>query len=250
MNHFTNDNDMDRYLNEEMTEQERVDFETALSQNSLLRKQLEEHQMILEGIRCYGRKETWQKIQQLEVEASSHSIEDRTIVTKWLFRSMAASVLLLMIGFSYYWHKDERMYTRLFERNFEAYQPLGGPVRGGNAEEFVLDRAFAAYYKKRYEQAIDLFKQANTQEDNYHIWFYLGNAYLGLDQAEDAIQALQKVLTYQQVEENIRIRTHWYLGLAYLKQKNKEAALDALRAIQNTDNKYGQKARELLKSID
>ena len=246
------DNEYDRmiqrYLDEEMTETERVDFETELYQKETLRQRLEEYQSIAEGIRYQGEQEAWQKVRALEAEVANFESENHPNVTKWLFRGVAASLLLLIVGVPYYWNPDERVYARLFEKHYEPYQALGGANRGEQDGAWVLPAAFEAYYEKQYEQAIELFRQASTQEDRPYVWLYLGNAYLSNNQPQEATEALQHALTYQDIDERTRLRTHWDLGMAYLKLNNKEEATRHFEIIKNTED-YGPKVKDILDSI-
>lgn len=249
---ISNDEDrmIQRYLDEEMSEAEKLEFETLLLQTEKLRERLEEYRLITEGIHYFGEQEGWKKIQALEEEAELHALEAerKPIVTKWLYRGIAASLLLFMIGFSFYWQQDKLKYARLFDQHYEAYQALGGATRGSDENTLVLPEAFEAYYNKEYSQAISLFIQASEQEDRPYIWLYLGNAYLGNKQPQEAIEALENVFAYDYVDERTRLRTHWDLGLTHLKLNHKEEAIRQFEMIQDTED-YGPEAKTILKSI-
>lgn len=248
------DNDDDiliqRYLDEEMSAPEKQEFEARLSQKESLRERVEEYRIIAQGIHYYGEQEGWKKIQELEAEAElNYSGSDtQPIMTKWLYWGIAASLLLLMICFPIYWQQDELRYARLFEKHFEAYQALGGATRGSSERTFVLPEAFEAYYEKKYSQAITLFIKASQQEDRPYIWLYLGNAYLGNDQPTEAIQALERVLEYDRVDQRTLLRTHWDLGLAHLKLNHREEAIREFEMIKDTED-YGHESKTILESI-
>lgn len=247
-----------RYLDDDMPEAERAEFEARLQQDSTLRERLEDYRLIAVGICRQGDLDAWQRVQQLEAEAEALSDEgeddseaydpEDSNLTKWLFRGMAASVLMVMVGFPFYWQQDELRYARIYEQHFEPYEALGGATRGGNNEGYVLPDAFEAYYVGDYPQAIELFWQASTQEDRPYVWLYLGNAYLSNGQAQEATEALKHVLEYEDVDERTRLRAHWDLGLAYLKLNNEDAATRHFTAIQNTED-YEPDATEILESI-
>lgn len=237
-----------RYLDEEMTDIERMEFEVKLSQSETLQQQVAAYYTITEGIQRYGEEADWLKVQQLEAEAAAIQSLEQPNTSKWLFRSAAASLLLLMVAFPLYWLQDEQRLARLFNENFVPYQALGGATRGESNDGFVLPEAFEAYYEKDYSQAIELFRQASTQEDRPYVWLYLGNAYLSNKQPEEAADALQQVLTYADIDRKTELRTHWDLGLAYLKLNNKEAATRHFEILEDTED-YGSRAKKILKSI-
>ncbi|MEK6479997.1 hypothetical protein WJR50_20810 [Catalinimonas sp. 4WD22] len=244
-----------RYLDDEMDEDEKMDFEMRLQHMDSLRERVEEYQLIVEGIRYHGEREARQKVRELEAKAAMHVDKQHSIMTNWLYRGVAASLLLLIIGFPIYWQQDEVRNARLFNNKFKPYAVLGGTTRGESTEdEFVLPQAFEAYYNEDYSKARTLFLQASTQEDRPYIWLYLGNAYLGHDEndkaePQKAVQALEKVLTYSEVDHKTQWRTHWYLGLAHLKLNQEEEAAKHLEIILDTDE-YGAEAKDILESIN
>lgn len=243
-----------RYLDDEMDEDEKTDFEMKLHQMDSLRERVEEYQMIVEGIRYYGEKEARHKVLQLEAEAAAQEEKRHSIVTNWLYRGVAASLLLLLIGAPIYWQQDEQRYARIFNKNFEPYEVLGGTTRSANTEkDLVLPQAFEAYYKGDYTEARELFIVASGQEDRPYIWLYLGNAYLAHDEddkaiPEKAVEALEKVLAYPDVDLKTQWRTHWYLGLAHIKLNQEEEAKQHFEIVQDTDE-YGEEAKNILESI-
>lgn len=244
------DSTIQRYLDEEMTEIERLEFEMKINESEVLQQRIADYRSITEGIRRYGEQENWQQIRQLEAEAQAIEAKSyqHPVPTKWLLRGAAASLLILMIAFPVYWQQDHRRYARLFNEHFQPYQALGGATRGSSNDGFVLPEAFEAYYEKDYPQAIELFTQASTQEDRPYVWLYLGNAYLSDKQPEEAVKALKQVLTYPDLDRRTEQRTHWYLGLAYLKLNNESGAHRHFTLLEDTED-YGPQAKDILKSI-
>ncbi|MEM6845318.1 MAG: tetratricopeptide repeat protein [Bacteroidota bacterium] len=235
-----------RYLDGELSEEERLEVESQLHLSSV-REYLDTYRNIAEVARQQGEKKTWQDVQELEAKAVRAESQSPSS-TKWLLRGMAASLLLLMVAFPIYWFQDEQRNGRLFDQHYQAYQPLGGATRGESDADLLLPQAFEAYYEQDYDQAIELFTKASTQEDRPYVWLYLGNAYLSDEQPQKALEALQRVLTYPDINRKTELRAHWDLGLAYLKLNNEDSAARHFELLQNTED-YGGKAKKILQSI-
>jgi len=251
-----------RYLDKDLTKEERLEVERQLHQPEV-REYLDSYRNITDGIQHLGEQQARSQVQQLEARAVQgesrlqvQQLETNTArkevrqpsTTKWLLRGMAASLLLLIVAVPVYHQQDEQRFARIFNENYQAYQALGGATRGESDGDFVLPEAFEAYYEENYEQAIELFTEASTQEDRPYIWLYLGNAYLSNEQPEEATEALQRVLDYPDVNRKTELRTHWDLGLTYLKLNNEDSARRHLELLQDTKD-YGSKAQKILQSI-
>lgn len=236
-----------RYLDGDLSEEEKLEIESQLHL-PWVQEQLDTYRTIAGGVRHYGEQQARLQVQQLEAEAARNESQQPS-TTKWLFRGMAASLLLLIVAFPVYRQQDEQRYARLFNEHYQAYQALGGATRGESDADLVLPRAFTAYHEQDFEQAIELFTQASTQEDRPYIWLYLGNAYLSNEQPEEAVKALEHVLTYADVNRRTEQRTHWDLGLAYLKLNNEDSARRHFELLEDTQD-YGPKVQKILHSID
>ncbi|MEM9829568.1 MAG: tetratricopeptide repeat protein [Bacteroidota bacterium] len=235
-----------RYLDGDLTEKEKVEVESQLHLPSI-QEYLEAHQTVTKGIQQYGEAQARRQVQQLEAEA----VQEETNVpstTKWLLRGVAASLLLLMVAFPLYWFQDEQRNGRIFNEHYQAYQALGGATRGESDADLLLPQAFTAYHEQDYAQAIELFIEVSTQEDRPYVWLYLGNAYLSNEQPAEAVKALQRVLEYPDVNRKTELRAHWDLGLAYLKLNNEDSARRHFEILQDTED-YGERVQKILQSI-
>jgi tetratricopeptide (TPR) repeat protein len=106
-----------------------------------------------------------------------------------------------------------------------------------------------AYQAKDYRSAVSQFDEVlkvdpNHQEAN----FYAGVSYLSLEEANKAIQCLEKAK--KGANGTIAENAEWYLALAYLKAKNKAKAEPLLKELQSRPaSPYQQKATEVLDDI-
>lgn len=236
-----------RYLDGDMSADERAEFEKELPQDPALRRLTATYQGLATGIRHHARLEAWEKIQQLE---ETHA--DDTIVVAdsrrntWLYAA-TVSILLLAFGSLYLFNIGGNTAEVLFEEHFTPYPVLAhAPVRSVETAVTLEERAFSAYSNEDYAQAVALLEKINEGEEDPLIMFYLGNAYLSAGEVEKAIPLFEKVLQRQTA---LSPQAQWYLGLGYLARGDREGARGVFEALAADTSSYGTKAKTILHQL-
>jgi tetratricopeptide (TPR) repeat protein len=244
----TNSLKIQRYLDEDMSEAERLEFEKELQQDPALESLADTYRNLSNGIRYHARQNAWNTIQKLEQQFSDEEIEITTSRGKfWPVFAVAASVSILVIGLAYIINLNLNNSNRLFEDHFTPYQALvHAPTRSEETPLSLKERAFSAYSNENYHQAISIFEEVNAQEDDPLIWFYLGNSNLAIDNPEVAIEYFQKVLSEQ---TPLTPQAQWYLGLSYLAKGNKDEAEEIFGALARDTSSYGERAQSILNQL-
>ncbi len=235
---------VDRYLEGNLSEQERIAFEERLLHDETLQQQVAEMKLMRAGIRQASRHAALQKLKALEetlpaVNSSRLNLWSGT----WL---QVAAVLL--IGFLTYifwpFSVDEQ---ELFATHFEAYPNIIMPtVRGEVANDSTLKAlAFRAYDQKQYEEAALLFNRMESKDAN--ILFYLSNCYLALNQPTKALPLLESVLNNYDVFDE---QAEWYLAICLLKLEERERATQALQKVVERNSAYKNKAQTILDKLN
>lgn len=242
-----NDLKIQRYLDGDLEEQERLDFEKQLKANPDLQSQADRYNILSGGIRYHARMKGWQQIEKLEAEALSEDKDVKASNRKvWSYWAIAASVALLVCSIVYLFFNPFSK-NHLFAENFSPYPVLaGGPTRGENDLQALHKNAFAAYINGNYEEAILLFEEAGDQEEDYLTLFYLGNAYLATGNYPDAILAFEKTLAYPTA---LAPQARWYLGLSYLADGDEEMARLAFKELAAGTSSYSQKAKKIMDDL-
>lgn len=235
---------VDRYLEGNLSEQERTTFEERLLHDEVLRQQVDEMKLIRAGIKHASRKAALQNLKALESTLPPVNNNGLTLwANTWL---QAAAVLLIGLVTYALWPAavDEQA---LFATHFEVYPNIIMPtVRGEMPNDSTLKTlAFRAYDQKQYEEAAVLFDRIDTKDVD--ILFYLGNCYLANSQAEKALSLFEKVLSEYEVFDE---QAEWYIAASYLKLEERERARQALEKVVTRNGAYKEKAQIILEKLN
>ena len=77
----------------------------------------------------------------------------------------------------------------------------------------------------------------------------LGLSYLAMDQKDEAIRVLGKVMDARPAIPPIHAAAAWYLALALIKNAQPQKAIDLLKQLAGTSSPYGSKASRLLSKL-
>ncbi|MEM9830928.1 MAG: hypothetical protein AAF944_09825 [Bacteroidota bacterium] len=234
MNNTTDDRTIQRYLDGDMSSEERREFESQLATDAELQQEVKEYEQLQQAILFQKRRAVWNKVQQLEAQSADNtiSIDRNTNKTNWLPLAIAASVALLVIVGLFFW--DQRALTpqELASQNFTPF--MNEFVFESRSEtSSIKQKAFSAYDNKNYKQAIEYFEQYESNSKDMTSTFFLGNTYLATEDYESAIEVFEKYLNnYDVYVEDAT----WYLFLSYLGAGNLERA----RWIAEDKKRFGQ----------
>jgi len=152
---------------------------------------------------------------------------------KWL--AAASIILLIGLGFWFvkntYFPSDEKIYAQ----NFEPYRNIIQPIVRGEKINTIEYKAFVAYENNECHKAINLFNSSTNSEADY-IQFYKAMCYLSLNKTSNAINLLLPIATantQENTNKNFKEIANWYLGLAYLKNNEKQKAISQFSLIAN-----------------
>jgi hypothetical protein len=130
------------------------------------------------------------------------------------------------------------------------------PYRGSNGRTVLrsadkaFDRAMARYQGGEFAEAIDQLEVLSELEPSEaaEAKFYLGVSLLLTGRTKDAIQPLKQAEELRVGEG--REASEYYLGLAYLKSNQPQAAVGELEAVVKANGEHRQAAEHLIQSIE
>lgn len=216
-----------KWLDGEMTGEEKTSFEQALASNPQLKAEVESLQMAKNAIRSYGLKENVAAIHSemmQEMQAPIRMISNRRRIIRYTI-SVAASILLIFIGITAY-NFFSLSADKLYNQQFQSYEL--STVRG--TESFTPIEKL--YQQKDYKAVTQAEKQlqSKTTEEN----FLTGMSYMELNDLNSAIPEFETVINDRTTSEtSYRERAEYYLALAYLKAKNYKKAIEQMESIRN-----------------
>lgn len=239
---------LDQYLKGRLNETEKEELQARLAEDEDFRVQLDDMELMTEGIRRTASRtsleEKLAKLDSSEMDEEDESertlanevdvgveyeVKETKIVKLWYQRpivhAIAASVTLIIVTFFVFGPVEQPTPKQLFSENFEAYKNLVGPKRGLEEDVIARSEAYAAYDLGDFSQAAMLLEglvAESEDSDNKLIdQFYLGNAYLAIEEPNKAIKVLEVLA---EDGRGLSTQAKWYLGLAYLLKGDVENA--------------------------
>ncbi|MEQ9443481.1 MAG: tetratricopeptide repeat protein [Cyclobacteriaceae bacterium] len=243
------EDDIDRYLSQDMSLQERTAFEQRIKEDKVLQQEVALQQDIAAGIHLFGGESLKKQLQAVEDEGRVVSFppkDQKKGGTNYLWLGIAASLSALLIVAILVFNRNEDPQT-LYAAYYEPYPNVVNPAE--RSEGLPTDAAGQAMYyyeREEFEKAITLFTQESALDDQAY-QFYLGVSYLGVQQAEEALTTLQPLL--QDEQSAFYEPALWYTGLAQLQANQPEQAQEIFKKVVGLEGDYTVEAQALLDKL-
>ncbi len=191
------------------------------------------------------------KISSAEELSKIHTVKTmkQRSVSPYRRWAIAASVLLVIafssiIALNLIQGPAQKLFAEHFE--YKAYPDM--IVRGAGEELSTAEKlAISAYNAENYEVSTEHFKTLSKKyPDNIKYNLFLGISHMGSNNPEKAITALERTPFDKSSFCN---DINWYLGLAYLKVKNRAKAKEIFTKLAVVDCYYQQAATAILSKL-
>lgn len=234
---------IERYLNGQLTEVEKETFEKKAHEDMTLAKEIENHRAALFLIKTKA-------VSDLKNQLSGYSkVEQKSTVTPmvrhWYTWAAAASVIFAVSIFYYTTIKTDSNPDILFNTYFEPATTERQILRGDKAID-EKTRAFVLYSEGKYKEALSAFEKLIDKQSTEELLFYAGASALASSNTQKAIIHLSKVVENRAIYQ---WRGRWYLALAYLKAKKLNESKLMLQELVVQPNSYSNKAKDLLDEL-
>lgn len=217
---------IEAYLNHSLSEEEAVAFEKRLKNDKVFFEKVEDIKITMTGIETQALKEQLDTFhnQFTSKENNTTTFETKLRYLRWR-RIAVAAVVIIAAGSLWFlnMNANERLYT-------EFYSPDPGlPTTMSSNDSYEFYNAMVSYKRGQYEKALKTWNnQLRTKVDNDTLNYFVGSALMANQQENKAIPYLQQVAT--QDNSVFKNEALYYLGLAYLKNDQKEEAVESLKA--------------------
>ena len=227
-----------RYIDGEMTEAERGEFEKRMTADVELQGEISNMQLAKEAVKQYGLKEKVGGIhQQMMTELKSEAFVKPISNIRRIIRfsvAVAASVLLIVLlieGYKFYTLSSDKLYAQAYT----SYELTTN--RDGEQKESAIEKAFR---NKSYAEVIKL--NANSVLSIKDV-FLTGMAFLETKDYSRAVATFQIVITDVKDEKTVlKDEAEYYLALAYLQNRDYDQAIELMNAIHdNSSHLYKSK---------
>lgn len=237
---------IEKYLDGQMSDEERADFEKNISEDPVLKEELQLHrEMRLFVAKREGRLRLEQQLQQIGAEyfpqhsQTGKAPGKRTPLLRryWAIMAVAASFALLITAYFLF-------RTPLYDQ-FATHPPLALVEKSANQEQLQYE-AETAFNSQNYAQAEALLEQLlQNRPDDDLIRIYLGIAKMEMGKIQEARELFTQVASK---DPSIQDFAQWNLILSYLKTGDKERCRELARRF-SPDSPYFEKAQRLLKKL-
>lgn len=258
-------NEIERYLLNEMTPEEAQEFSKQIDSDPKLKEEVELVALIIGATRKVGQKSDMADIELMR-QASLSEIEEliahkgiavetkkTPILSKrtalWSLSGIAAIFLAVIII-----NINKQNNNNINQLYSSYYQPLPltgevGPTRGGtelsNADDQLIKDGLDLYNQKKYTEALTKFNQVSEGRQG-SVAVFSAISLLETGKAKQAVRQLETAISdYGEGWENYQ-DAQWYLALAYLKNKQTKNAKKLLNTIVLGDKYYAKQALDLL----
>ncbi len=255
------------YLDDEMTDIERKDFEGIIENNEHLAETIS----ILKTMDTVYDDNDWSlydgEISKLKATSNLFKGEDITSFSQKVkaaeshyygndkkgvrhyikyVSSFAAAVCLLFIGY-YFLGKEQsslELYNEYYnERDLPSFTTKGETIN-------TLSKAENLFKTQHYKEALEMFTLAyNTQYStlNPNLTLYMAVCHLELNQYDSAHEKLDSLLQTKVLDSH---KAYWFKTLTYLKEDNKTKAMETLELLTKNEKHFNyDKAKALMKAL-
>lgn len=235
---------IEQYLNDELTLQERQDFEQQLIADEQLRNDFELYNNINSTMSALPNEDALrQTLQQMNQKYfAGEAVVKKGTFKKWL--AIAAS-LIFIIAVSFYFLMRNKPSAEQLYAQFAQHSNLNIQLRG-TATDSLAQQAAAIFNNKEYNNALPLFeKYLQQQPGDIQMQFSEAICYLETGKPKEA----EKIFTAIAGGQTAYTETaKWYLALTALKENDFDKCRNDLNNIPNS-SPYFTKAKALLDKL-
>jgi hypothetical protein len=202
----------------------------------------------LEGLELFANKNGCkQQINGISKEIHKRNVSYHPQQFNWRFHYSLAAVILLTFASVFYFMFRKPSYEPLFSEYFKPYPNMVPLVRGEESAG-TLESAMIEYESENYLGTLRILQNLlQSEPGNDTVNFYAGTSSLCLNNTKSAILYLRKVA--ENKNNDLADRALWYLGLAYLKENNIDAAKTSFNILCAKDNTFKKKSIEIVNHL-
>jgi len=229
---------MMRYLDGEMDDQERKQFEELLEDDTQLKAEMESLRLAVDSVKHYGLNE---KIRAIHKEIRSEVVPAKTkVITMRRFLRYGVSVAAILIlafvgieGYKFYHLTTEQLYNE----SYIAYDISA--TRGEVNEVPAIEKAYAS---KNYQKVIQEAKAKSERTDREQ--FLAALSFLQISDFSSSIKWFEALNRQGNVYQP---DAEFYLSLSYLRNKDYDRALEFMEKInEDTSHPYHSRISDSL----
>lgn len=248
MDQMNNNDQIEKYLNNELTEAERTELENQMQEDDKLKEAFDRQQTAHRILDIAIAQNLKEQLVQLEEESKVVSIKRHKSRRFSILQWAAAASVLLVVGFFAFFFQGGQSDPGQLASAYYQMPDLNLQRSGGTTQEDVLSRGLQALENQDYAAAVNTLDSIDSGNEYYLVaLYYLAHSHYLQGNFAEAEEEFKRVsegndLRYQEDAE-------WYSLLACLQQDGScTAKMDEI--IQNEDHAYQSQAAAIRNSIN
>ncbi|MBE0660933.1 MAG: hypothetical protein IH597_00565 [Bacteroidales bacterium] len=245
---------IEKYLANEMPEDQRRAFEQQLSKDKAFVDELKLHKDLADALKSEKLQKFLDALHETDANWQLSSKEKRSALISMNARivlAIAASLAIIFFTWQLFFVTSEEITGKqLFTQHFKPYPMVlnqrSEADTSGHAS--LINLAVQQYSDGNYTLASDAFIQLmNHEPGQFSYRFYYALSLLGANDSSNAIIIFEELLEtpgHLFVEQS-----RWYLALAYIAAKDENKALEILKEIKPGEFQYSE-SRELISELN
>ncbi len=230
--------EIERYLQDQMTSAERLAFRQSIEADPELQAEIDLHKAVHDTLGDTDGLRFREVLRQTanKWHAGNARRERRTLKPLWTVLSVAATILLLVVTYTWFGGDQGR---DVFAENFEPYTMIFTERAAGDTavSALLLSRAVSQYNTGDMQAAAVTFEELRTAGMNgLTIQFYQAVALLGSGQPDRAANLFAGLL--EKDDHLLREQSRWYLGLALWQLGDRDEAMKIFQSINPGEYNY------------
>lgn len=236
---------IERYLDGELSDEEKLQFEQNLLSDKVLAKELKLHKVIRESI---GNEELRDLRAQLNTLTNEYRKKESIIRRVKHTVLYAASVTIFVVFSVFYFHDSKVSNDELFSKYYERFDFETATRGSTDTSTDIFTNALLNYEDGKYNEAIEQFEKIPDTSEYYSSKeFVTGLSYMELKNYNNAIRRFESVI-YD--KRNIfYYDAIWYCGLCYVKTNQTKKAKQIFIYLKRNSSFYQEKSEEILKNL-
>ena len=238
---FKHSASIEQFLADEMAPTERSAFIKELKMNPDLAEELKFSQSIDAALL---RDDILEIRKQLITASKNEKPVKRLKTIKWWYAAASVVVVFALSTTLYFQNKHNVSNDSLFSQYYSSENIIDQTRGDENIVEAVIK-----FQQKDFVAASGLFNKILLKDNsNIAVWFYYGIANIETKNYNNSIKAFNTIIAQN---DNLYIEhAEWYLGLCYLKNNQKDKAIDQFVLVAtNPDNFHHQEANNILEKL-
>jgi len=243
--------EIEKYLKNEMSGNEKIHFESCVNTDAVLKKELESHAAIFASFDQIRKEELLSrfgnilKVSETKVISKPGEPEKSLEKNFGYWRYAAAITGLILVGSIYFFQQGPAAES-VYADNYTTYPNVISTTVRGDVKQ--INDLWLYYEAGEYKEAYLSLKEAIHQDpENPDFKFYLGITAMEIGKFDEAKELFISLGDDQ--EARFYEQARWYLGLAYLKLDNLEDAKSVFQNIADNSEDYGIKAVKVLDEL-